>query len=77
MEESLTQALASGQPLYIESKVGSPGEERWLDSRLIPMVGEGGESRTVLGVSRDITERKQAEIQRLELAVERLARVLG
>lgn len=38
-----------------------PNKEIWLDTSLVPLKNEEGEITAVLGISRDITERKQLE----------------
>jgi PAS domain S-box-containing protein len=41
--------------------VGLKGRRRWLETHAAPLRDEGGEVAALLGVARDITERKQAE----------------
>jgi PAS domain S-box-containing protein len=57
----LQQVLKSGQPLTSESPITFPGGKLWLDTQLVPLRDETGEVSAVMGVSRDITERKQTE----------------
>lgn len=57
------EVIASGKPLYIEEPITNfKGETHWLQTTKVPIVGEDGKSTHVLGISTDITERKQAEI---------------
>jgi two-component system cell cycle sensor histidine kinase/response regulator CckA len=49
-----------------EEPIQTPLGTRWLHTRKIPILGPGGEPRYLLGISEDITERKTAELQRLE-----------
>ena len=44
-----------------EEPIETPTGTRWLHTRKIPMLGEDGEPRYLLGISMDITERKRAE----------------
>lgn len=44
-----------------ETFYGFPNKEIWLDTSLVPLKNEEGEVTAVLGISRDITERKQLE----------------
>jgi PAS domain S-box-containing protein len=48
----------SGKPYCHEIKIGS---EKWSDDQLIPILAQTGEVESVMGVSRDISERKRAE----------------
>jgi PAS domain S-box-containing protein/putative nucleotidyltransferase with HDIG domain len=58
---SLQTVLDTGQPMYVETETAFPGGSLWLGTWLVPLRDEAGEAHAVLGVSRDITERKQAE----------------
>ncbi len=44
-----------------EDKTPFPRGETWLDTCLVPLRNEAGEVRAVLGIARDITERKRTE----------------
>jgi PAS domain S-box-containing protein len=57
----LQQVLKSGASLSSESSIAFPGGQLWLDTQLVPLRNEAGEVSAVMGVSRDITERKRAE----------------
>ncbi len=69
----LQQVLESAEPLSSESSITFPGGQRWLDTQLVPLRNEAGEVSAVMGVSRDITERKQAE-EKLNKLLDDLAR---
>jgi PAS domain S-box-containing protein len=57
----LEHIFATGIPSHSEGPIPVNGEMRWFDHVLMPIPdGEGG-VRSVFGVSRDITRRKQAE----------------
>ncbi len=57
--------LQSGQPMINreESSVGKDGKETWLLTTKVPVVGPGGTSEGLVGIGRNITKRKQAEMQ--------------
>jgi PAS domain S-box-containing protein len=57
----LKTVFESGAPAQSESVTIMRGKERWLSTRLVPIKNEDGYVRAVMGVSRDITERKLAE----------------
>jgi PAS domain S-box-containing protein len=65
---SLCQVLDSGQPLYRETQTPFPAGEVWLDTWLTPLQGPDGRPRAVLGISRDSTARKRAEVAVADLA---------
>ncbi len=69
------EVLASGRLLCLEEPVATARGERWLLTRKIPIVGEGGVPHYLLGVSVDITERRNYE-EALEANVQ-LREVLG
>jgi PAS domain S-box-containing protein len=74
-EHNLRKAFATGQPVYVENRTPFPDHELWLGTWLVPLKDEAGEVRAVLGVSRDITQRKRAEeeAQRRSRELEALA----
>jgi diguanylate cyclase (GGDEF)-like protein/PAS domain S-box-containing protein len=63
--ESLRTVLDTGEPLYIEYPARFPGGVRWQASSLAPLRDAEGRISGVLGIGRDITERKMAEQRRL------------
>jgi len=58
---TITQAIESGETQVLESKTVILGENRWYDSRIYPWRSKGREIDSALGISIDITTRKQAE----------------
>ena len=75
--ERLTEQVFAGQSGQLEFEIiGFKGTRRWLETHAVPLHNPQGEVQTMLGVTRDITERKQSELalyeseQRLELAVQ-------
>jgi PAS domain S-box-containing protein len=71
-QANLRQVLEAGQPLYVENLTQFPNRRIWLGTWLVPIKDEAGQVKSILGVSRDITKRKQAEeeIQRLNAELE-------
>ena len=69
----LQQVLNSGKPLSAESRVVFPGGEMWLDTQLVPLREKTGQVSGVMGISRDITDRKLAD-ENLRRAFNDLAR---
>jgi len=63
--ESLRRVLRTGEPLYLEHPARFPGGMRWQATSLAPLRDGDGRIVGVLGIGRDITERKQAEQRHL------------
>ena len=61
-QQGLGYVLQSGEMLQAESKAVFPDHEAWLHTRLVPIKEDDGRTTAVLGVSRDITEIKEAEL---------------
>ncbi|HEV3117034.1 MAG TPA: PAS domain S-box protein, partial [Gemmataceae bacterium] len=61
--ESEQRIVKTGEPLIdrIERQTGDDQNERWLSSTKVPIMGKDGTITGIVGVSRDITERKRAE----------------
>jgi len=59
---SIQQVFQTGVPLSTESPVIFPGGQIWLDTDLVPMRDNEGSITAVMGVARDITDRKQADL---------------
>jgi PAS domain S-box-containing protein len=55
---SATEGKSAG---FVGSFVTLKGELRWWDVVVSPILGPGGQPETLLAVSRDVTERRQAE----------------
>jgi len=60
-KRNLQRVFQTGEPSYAQDSVTFPTGEIWLDTCLSPLRNEAGEVRAVLGISRDITERKRTE----------------
>ncbi len=60
--ERISDVFESGKPLFIEHYTPFKGRDIWLHTWLVPLKNEAGEVASVLGISRDITERKAMEL---------------
>ena len=59
---NLTRQVARGKSGILEFEiVGLKGTRRWLESHAVPLQDESGAITEILAVTRDITQRKQAE----------------
>ena len=59
--QNLQKVFETGNPVYAENKTTLLDRDVWLSTWLAPLFNEAGDVYSVLGISRDITERKQAE----------------
>ncbi|MBI3609570.1 MAG: EAL domain-containing protein [Nitrospirae bacterium] len=77
MIESTQKIIASQRAGIREYRLRhkETGEYRWLEDRAVPQVGESGKVAGIFGVARDITERRQAEME-LEKSVSLLRATL-
>jgi len=57
----LKAVFESGKPRFSETKMVAGGRELWMSVNLSPVRNQAGEVESVMGMSRDITERKQTE----------------
>lgn len=56
------RVLASRQLVDVaEEPIDTPAGKRWLHTRKVPVLGDDGEPRYLLGIAVDITDRKQAQ----------------
>jgi len=72
--QSLQRSLATGHEHHVEYRVRrlDNGEERWIECRGQPVIGEDGLPDKLSGFVQDITERKasEAQLRKLSLTVE-------
>jgi PAS domain S-box-containing protein len=67
-EENIRQAIAGGPPYDVEFRVIWPdGTQRWIQGKGNVDYDEQGQPWRMIGVNIDITERKEAELQLIEL----------
>jgi PAS domain S-box-containing protein len=59
--ENIAKVIATGQPLKIESNLPIQSGDRWADTLLVPLRDRNNVITGVMGVTRDITQRKKAE----------------
>lgn len=67
-QENLQKVFETSTAKLVEDRIVFPDRESWLSTSLVPIKDERGEVKAVLGLSRDITERKNAERQIREQA---------
>ncbi|HLM55057.1 MAG TPA: PAS domain S-box protein, partial [Pyrinomonadaceae bacterium] len=74
--EDELRIINTGRPLLDkeEKEVYPDGSTTWLSTTKVPVFDEEGRVTGIVGISRDISERKRAEQARLELAREQAAR---
>ena len=58
---NIRSVFSTGKPFKIESNLPLPGGERWTDTLLVPLRGRNNEITGVMGITRDITQRKKTE----------------
>ena len=61
MAGNLARVFSTGEPVRIENRIPLGGKDSWQDTTLIPIRDREGAVATVMGISRDITRRKQIE----------------
>jgi PAS domain S-box-containing protein len=59
---ALTQRVAGGQEGGLEFEIiGLKGARRWMETRAVPLLDDATGKQLVLGITRDVTERRSAE----------------
>ncbi len=61
MKKDVQSVFAAGTPVSTVSKLSSPDREIWLETQFVALSSGTAGTHSVMGISRDITERKQAE----------------
>lgn len=60
-KNSLDRVFQTGEPLRVENEITLGGKTIYLDTLLIPLRDDRGVVTSVMGISRDITDRKKTE----------------
>ena len=60
-EKAVFNVFETSRPSSVEGAVQFPAGEVWLETKLIPIRGKDGSFDTLLGISRDISDRKKAQ----------------
>lgn len=63
LEHNIEKTFIEGNAHYVENKMKSGNNEKWFYTSLIPLKGDSGNINAVLGISRDITDLKQTEME--------------
>ncbi|OGF49489.1 MAG: hypothetical protein A2231_01695 [Candidatus Firestonebacteria bacterium RIFOXYA2_FULL_40_8] len=61
MLANINKAISTGKPLTYEGPIQYPQYTLWLDTQLIPIRDSNNRLNSVIGISRDITEKKLSE----------------
>jgi len=64
--DNIRSVIKTGNSIYTQSLTTFPYKDLWLDTWLIPLRGDNGAVESVLGISRDVTDRKKAEEELFE-----------
>ena len=59
--QGLQTVLETGEPRYSEDPTPFPEHEVWLGTSLVPLKDDSGRITAVLGIARDITQRRRAQ----------------
>lgn len=59
---AIQSVFKTGIPVYRENEIQFPNVRIWLGTWLVPLRNKSKQPRTVLGIARDISERKKAEM---------------
>jgi PAS domain S-box-containing protein len=74
--EAEQEIIRTGQPMIdaVEKETYPDGSITWLSTTKVPIFDEAGKVTGIVGISRDITERKRGEEERIQLIHEQAAR---
>lgn len=57
----IQKIFKTGRPAFVDVQEKIGAQHRWIEARMIPVLDRDGRVTAVLGIFRDITDRKQAE----------------
>lgn len=60
-KKNLRKIIETGEPLYSEEELTFHQQTTWMSIRMVPLKNEAGEIDSILGIARDIGERKKTE----------------
>jgi PAS domain S-box-containing protein len=66
MWREVSVVFTTGQRHSFEARFDTPDGELWLETSVVPMSGDAAEPDAVMGVARDVTDRKRLERQFLQ-----------
>lgn len=74
--EAEQEIIRTGEPMIdaVEKETYPDGSITWLSTTKVPIFDEAGRVTGIVGISRDITERKRGEEERIQLIQEQAAR---
>ncbi len=61
--KNLEKVFQTGKPLNVENKIVFGNREVWVNTWLVPLLRVKNRVQSILGISRDLTERKKAEAE--------------
>lgn len=66
---AMLKQVMNGEKAYLEFEIaGIGGTHRWLETNAVPMRDAAGNITMLLGITRDVTERKNAECELIKLS---------
>jgi PAS domain S-box-containing protein len=66
LEETVREVFATGKPVCRDEPLAYPTGDQWIEIRLAPLYDAQGSVASVMGISKDITDRKRTERQLTE-----------
>ena len=60
-KNTLQKVFRTGQPLNVESKINFGAREVWINTWLVPFQKQDNRVQSILGISRDLTDRRRME----------------
>ncbi|MDC4224829.1 MAG: EAL domain-containing protein [Candidatus Manganitrophus sp.] len=60
-KQNIRKIIETGEPLYTEEELTFQEKKSWMSIRMVPLKNEKGGIDAILGIARDISERKRTE----------------